>query len=774
MAIMNTLKIYLKRASYCLVLCFFTSATAQVSTPLASAQTWFNATQHARMYDQLPSAIHIDSQRQTIWYVKANADGVHDLWLYRIDDQTHRPVLRASTFATRQAPQPTAGQQQLEQAERERQRDSRRGITAFDVHPNQALVLINWRGQLYLYDLSSKAEPSALLPAAMNARYAEFSPRGNYISFVHNHNLYTLTLADQQLRQHTQSIANHQQFATPEFIAQEEMGRQRGYWWSPDERFIALTEVDERPIPPLNLAGITSPHALQSQRYPRAGQANAKVRLGILRLADQQLDWFDLDRLGDGYLARVKWLPDSQHLSYQWQSRDQKSLQLWLAPVTERLQDNSFAPLATVPHRQLLEETSATWVDLHHNLRFLDDRRHFIWTSTRSGYAHIYLYRTDGSLIRQLSAGDWQVDSVVHVDEASGVVYFTAREQGPLERHLYRISLTTSSPTQPTRLSGSSGVHDVQFSADGRFYLNQFSSPRQPPQLSLHGPTGQRIGWLHEAPAAEHPWVLQGYQWQQPEYGSFTSATGATLTYQLTQPANFNPNQRYPALVIAYGGPRAQRVWQAWGAFEDQYWAQRGYFVLRVDGRGAGGRGVNATQALYHRLGTREVDDQLAAVDWLAQQPYVDAKRIGMYGHSYGGYLSLLASLRSDHGLAAIAAGAPVTDWQLYDTHYTERYLGTPANERMLYQRSSVLQQLANRPLSEPLSAPLLVYHGLADDNVHFLHTSKLLSVLQQRQQPFELMVYPHQGHLFTGTDANAHRMQLLTDFFARHLQNPN
>lgn len=774
MAMMSAIARGLKQASYSLTLLLLSSTLAYATPPLATPQTWFSAQQHARMFSQLPSAMQLDSQRQAVWYVKANNDGVHDLWVYNVELQTHQAVLRASILATIESAQPNLLQRQLDQAERERQRDSRRGITNYDVHPSQALVMINWHGQLYLHELSTDTKPTALLPAAMNARHAEFSPRGNYISFVHNYNLYTLRLADKTLQQHTQSIAAHQQFATPDFIAQEEMGRQRGYWWSPDERFIALTEVDERPIPPLNLAGITSLQGLQNQRYPRAGQANAKVKLGILRLAEQQLDWFDLDRLGDGYLARVNWLPDSERLSYQWQSRDQQSLQLWLAPVTERTKDDSFTPLAAVKHRQLLEETSTSWVDLHDNLRFLDDHRHFIWTSTRSGYSHIYLYRTDGSLIRQLSAGDWQVDRVVHVDEASGVVYYTAREQGPLERHLYRTSLTTSSPTQPTRLSGSSGVHEVQFASDGRFYLNQFSSPRQPPQLSLHGPTGQRIAWLHEAPASEHPWMAQGYQWQPPEFGTITTAEGISLSYQLIKPANFTPDQRYPALVIAYGGPSAQRVWQAWSAFEDQYWAQRGYLVLRVDGRGAGGRGITGSRALFHRLGTREVEDQLAAVDWLAQQRYVDANRIGMYGHSYGGYLSLLASLRPEHGLAAIAAGSPVTDWQLYDTHYTERYLGSPAAERMLYQRSSVLQQLAKRPLSEPLAAPLLVYHGLADDNVHFLHTSKLVSLLQQRQQSFELMVYPQQGHLFTGTDANAHRMQLLTDFFARHLQNLN
>ncbi|MDX1705849.1 S9 family peptidase [Pseudidiomarina sp.] len=702
-----------------------------------------------------PQQLRFAPRGNHISYLKGSVTqpDVYDLWLYSIRDDKHR-LLVAAKELTQDPSQVSAA----EQARRERQRIRADGIVEYHWSPDGQSLLFPLAGQLYLYNIAT-ATTTTLTSSTMSATDARFSPAGSYVSFIHEHNLWLVDLPTTSLRQLTTDGSLDQMYGTAEFVAQEEMKRMTGYWWSPDEQRIALTRVDKTPIATTVRADVSGTGLVQ-QRYPYAGSANALVDLGILTVPDAAekttVTWLNLaEHHGDGYLARVDWVTDSKRLGYQWQNRSQNQLGLYLLDAEQ--------PVAG--HNLVLQESAPTWVNLHDDLIFLNDARHFIWASERSGYKHLYLYRLDGSLIRQLTSGDWMVDQVSRVDETTGYIYFTGRKDTPLERHLYRASMNTSNPSQPTRLSDRDGMHEITFGADARSYIDYFSSSTQPPQVSLHGPTGERISWLHQNQLDNsHPLAPYLTNWQFPEFGHLTAADGQRLYYRLTRPTQFVDNQRYPVIVMVYGGPRAQRVTNSWGHYFSQYLAQQGYVVFQLDNRGSGNRGRQFETGIYRQLAMLEVEDQRRGAEFVRQLPFVDPDRVGVFGHSYGGYLALHLILRADDLFSAAVAGAPVTDWSLYDTHYTERYLGTPQNNAEGYQQASVLTY------SDQLKKPLLIYHGLADDNVLFEHSGKLFKAFQDKALPFEMMAYPGKQHGLSGRATSIHRYQLIADFFARHL----
>lgn len=714
-----------------------------------------------------PQQIKFAPSGHQISYLKGSADApnVQDLWLYDVRQDTHTLIVAAASLIDFE--QPLAAE---EKARRERLRISSRGIIDYFWSPTGDALLLPIRGTLYLYDLTNN-QVRQLTDGAIAATDARFSPQGNFVSYVHDYDLYVIALHTGLTYRVTQRQSATEQYATAEFVAQEEMKRMTGYWWSPDESTLALTRIDLSPVAMQRRVDVYGDRTeLVEQHYPAAGTNNVAIDLGWLRIAEvmrepkdddehadqaPKIHWLQLmQRHEQGYLARVKWLPDSQSISYQWQNRSQNKLTLWQYPLVQG------------EPRLLIEETSTTWVNLHDDLHFMNDSRHFIWASERSGYKHLYLYRTDGSLIRQLTSGDWMIDHLNFVDEITGVIYFSGRRQSPLERHLYRASLNTSAPGQPSQLSTRAGMHTIVFAGDGRSYIDYFSSTRQPPQVSLHGPTGERITWIHENRIDQHH-PLQPYManWSYPEFGQLKADDGQTLHYQVYKPNPLADNQRYPAIVMVYGGPRAQRVTNSWGDYFTQYLVQQGYVVFKLDNRGSGNRGRQFENPIYRQMASVEVADQRVGVQWLAQQPYVNANKIGVFGHSYGGYMALHLIMRAPDLFHAAVAGAPVTDWALYDTHYTERYMGTPQDNEAGYRQANVLTY------ADQLQRPLLVYHGMADDNVLFTHTAKLAHRLQQSLKPFEMMAYPGEAHGIYGREPNIHRYKLIADFFDRHLR---
>jgi dipeptidyl-peptidase-4 len=697
-------------------------------------------------------------------YLRARDDDaqVFDLWAYDIAAGQHRLLVDSRSLVP-------AGEtlSAEEEARRERQRTAAlRGIVDYQWAPDSRALLFPLGGDLYHYDLAKPAGEAVRRLTATEAYEtdAQYSPKGRYVSFIRDQDLYAVEVATGAERRLTTGGGGLISQGVAEFIAQEEMNRDTGYWWSPDERHIAFTRVDESPVAELERFEV---HAdgfrVVRQRYPAAGAANADVQLGILDLESGAVAWADLGRT-DHYLARVNWFPESDQLLVQRQSRNQKRLDLLSVPVSGG------------SGRLLFSEMSDTWVDLQDDLYFLPRRRELLWASERTGHNHLYRYGYDGKLKGAVTAGDWdvlgesQAPAVRGIDEKRGRVYFMATIKTPLERQLYVTSLDSGRPHEPRPLTSQDGWNNVTMSQDAERFLLNYSDPMQPPQLSLHDSAGRRLAWLVENRLdAQHPYAPFLDRHVAPEFGTLPAADGTPLYWQLYKPAGFEPGRRYPAILLVYGGPGVQNVMRRWGerrgSQSAQLFTQRGYVVFTLDNRGAAGRGQAFATPIYRRMGGVEVEDQLKGIEWLKQQPYVDPARVGVFGWSYGGYMTLMLMMQSPGTFAAGVAGAPVTDWRLYDTHYTERYLGMPDENAEGYRQSNALTYAG------ALRDRLLVMHGMADDNVLFTHTTLLIKELVATGRPFEVMPYPGSKHgALSFKETGIHGWNTILDFFDRQL----
>jgi dipeptidyl-peptidase-4 len=383
----------------------------------------------------------------------------------------------------------------------------------------------------------------------------------------------------------------------------------------------------------------------------------------------------------------------------------------------------------------------------------------------------LYLYDYQGRLVRQLTAGNWNVDdfrarAIKAVDEKHRFVYFSATETSPVERQLYRASLDTQNPQNPERISRDAGIHGITMSPDARFYVDNFTSSTQPPQVSLHAADGKLVAQLLENRLdAGHPDAAYLDGNSVPEFGTLTAADGQTLHYRIFKPSHFDPAVRYPAIVDVYGGPGVQRVLDNWtGSSFTQILTRAGYVVFQLDNRGTAFRGTAFQAPIRGRLGEIEVADQVQGARWLGSQSFVDRSRIGVWGWSYGGYMTLMMMFKAPQVFRAGVSGAPVTDWALYDTHYTERYLDRPQDNAAGYAASSVL------PYAKALEGRLLVMHGMADDNVLFQHSTKLFRTLQDLGKPFDVMVYPGAKHGLVRQHDGRHAYATILRFFDENL----
>ena len=656
-----------------------------------------------------------------------------------------------------------------EKARRERQRIAAfSGIVDYQWAPDAQSLLFPLGGQLYLYDLRAGANPVRKLTTGEGfATDPRVSPRGGYVSFVRARNLWLIDLASGREVQITRDGSDTIGNGVAEFVADEEMGRHTGYWWAPDDSAIAFARIDESPVPVQKRYEVYPDRTdVVEQRYPAAGDPNVTITLHVanLRMLERgargaprpgqpAITPVDLGAETDIYLARVTW-HGPERLTFQRQSRDQRRLEL------------IEAELATGRQRTLLTETAATWVPLHDGPRFLADGR-FLWLSERSGYEHLYLHDADGRPLRALTAGEWVVDALLAVDEAAGLAYIAGSRDSPLEKHVYAVPLAGG---EPRRLSVAPGMHEASFSTNAAVFVDLWSNPETPPQTELFRADGSKLATLvaNDPGEASHPYHRYRAAHRPVEFGEFEAGSGETLHYSLVKPAGFDPAKKYPVVVFVYGGPAAQTVTRSWpgraDAFFNQYLAQNGYVVFSLDNRGTPRRGARFGGALYGKQGTVEVQDQVAGIRFLKRQPWVDGERIGVHGWSNGGYLTLMLLAQASDTYACGIAGAPVTDWALYDTHYTERYMDHPAANPDGYRGASVFTHL------DGLRSKLLLVHGMADDNVLFSHSTKLMSELQKRGTPFELMTYPGAKHGLQGADL-LHRYRLSEDFLGRCLR---
>lgn len=698
-----------------------------------------------------------------VLYLKSREDArdVYDLWAYDIGKRRHARLVDAADLETFDAALSAD-----EAARRERQRiASLGGIVEFEISRDGQRVLLPLGGDLYLYDLRAGRAVTRLTRTEAYETDARFSPGGRYASFIRDANLVIIDIATRVEVPITAGATGTISYGVAEFIAQEEMGRSTGYWWSPDESRIAYTRVDESRVPQVERFEIYADRVeVVQQRYPAAGEPNAVVDLFVANVGTPEASatQIDLGADDDIYLARVDWYPDSRSLAVQRQSRDQQTLTLLRADAT------------TGKARELLSERSDTWVELHDELSFIDDRGAFLWASGRTGYRHLYAYSAQGTLLRAVTQGDWMLTAdgggansgraIRGIDRERGLVYFSANLESPLERHMYVTSFRRAET--PRRITRESGWHSVSMSPDTSVFLDTWSDAVQPPRLTLRDARGRTLATLVANELdADHPYAPYAAQHRRPEFGTLRAADGQTMHYSLLKPVRMEAGRRYPVIVEVYGGPGVQRVRQAWGNLFHQLLAQSGYVVFTLDNRGTGLRGEAFETALHRDLGRVETEDQAAGAAFLRTLPYVDADRIGIWGWSYGGYMALNAMTRAPGVFAAGVAGAPVTDWRLYDTHYSERFMGTPAQNAAGYLRSNVMTHAAG------LQDALLIMHGMADDNVLFTHSTALFQRLQQLGKPFAAMPYPGGKHgLIRHADMGPHAYATIKRFFDENL----
>jgi len=698
-----------------------------------------------------------DGTRVTFLRGKPQDQDQMDLWEYNLAENTTRLLVDSTRLGPR-AEELSAAQK----AQRERMRiASLKGIVSYRWAPDSTKLLFPLGGQLYLYDLAAKPDEAvrSLTPKEAEIIDAQVGPSGRYVSFVSRQNLWVVDLKTGLNHRLTSDGKDTIHNGEAEFVAQEEMDRFSGYWWSPTGEWIAFERYDESAVPLVQRFEIQPDRTdVTEQRYPAAGQPNVKVELGLIRPGGGKPRWIDLGKNTDIYLARVNWSADGKSVVFQRQSRDQRRLELVSVDVD------------TLKQTTLLTETSKTWINLNDDLHFLERQPAFVWASERSGYKHLYLYGMDGKEKFALSSGDWQVDKLLAVDEEAGLAYVSGNKDHALDKQVYTLKLDGSNAASPTRVTREDGWHDATFSYDGssavKLFVDAWADPATPTQVSVRKPDGSHLAWIAQNKVeGDHPYAPYLADHIQPEFGTLKADDGQTMWYRLYKPAGFDPAKRYPVVSHFYGGPTAQLANRGFGDLFDQYLAQHGYVVITLDNRGMGRRGRAFSDALHLKLGAVEVADQRKAIEWLATQPWVDAKRVGVFGWSYGGYLSLMMLGKASDIVAAAVSVAPVTDWSLYDTHYTERYMSTPAANADGYSKGSVLTWL------DGMKSPLLLMHGMADDNVLFTNSTQLMSQLQNRGTQFDLMTYPGGKHGMSTPAMKKHVFNTMVRWLDRQLK---
>ncbi len=636
-----------------------------------------------------------------------------------------------------------------EKARRERLRLRGSGIVSYQWNSDGDALLFPLGGDVFYYELGAE-NAVQLLDTPEFETDIRLSPSSNYISFIRDQDIFVKHLASGEETQLTFDGEGAVRNGMAEFVAQEEMARMTGYWWSPDESNIAFTRTDDTRVAVATRNEIYADRVETiEQKYPWAGTDNVEIALGVVNITTGDKTWIDLGNEKDIYLPRVNW-QTSELLTYQWQNRPQTALELRQYDLVNNSQN------------LLLREHSDFWVNLDGNIRFINDGEQFIWASERSGFNHLYLFNRDGSLIRQITSGDWVVDGLQAVDIDEDVIYFTGRKDTVLERHLYKTGLFGE--TEITRISKEAGMHGISFAGDGSRYIDYFSNTTTPPQASLMNLEGERQIWIsHNQVTASHPLAPYWNDLIIPTFGTIKADDGKTdLYYRLYEPAKLDKNEKHPALVFLYGGPGSQQVNNRWGNLFLNYMAQKGYAVITIDNRGSPERGVAFESAIHLRTGDVEIRDQIKAVEVLRNTGYVDPERVGVFGYSYGGYMSLMAMFTAPEYFKAGAAGGSVSDWRLYDTHYTERYMGHPETNEAGYEASSVL------PYAENLQGDLFIYHGMADDNVLFTNSTRVYRKLQEAQIPFWSMDYPGEKHGMRDSRTRIHEKKMLEMFFDR------
>jgi dipeptidyl-peptidase-4 len=615
---------------------------------------------------------------------------------------------------------------------------------------------------LMLLDLGS-GEWSRITETDDVVKSPRFSPDGKWLAYVRGNDLSVREIETGEEKRLTEDGTETLLNGTVSWVYWEEIfGRSdQGYQWSPDSKSIAYLQTDESGVGLMTFVDFEPnvPKVIH-QRYPKTGEANPRVRAGVVALETGKTAWVDLGAYPYEYLARVNWLPDGKRLAVQTLDRQQTKLDLFLADA------------ATGEVSHVMRETDPGWINLHDDLYFLEKQDRFVWASERDGFAHLYLYEMDGTLVRRITDGEWALSAsggvfwarqaVSHIDEEGGWVYFTALEKSSIEKQLYRVRLDG---TGFERISQGDGTHRILFRTDGAYYLDDYSAIDRMPSLELHESDGSGMRTLAEP----RPDLVERFELLPRELFSVSARDGFPMPAMMLKPRDFDPNKKYPVVIYVYGGPSAPTIAHAWsGSAEDYYeqiLADRGYIVFRVDNRSATAISKQLENTILHAgYGDAELNDLLDGVKWLKSQPYVDPERVGIWGWSGGGSFTLLALTKTREFRAGVAVAA-VTDWAYYDTKWAEAYMKRPQDNPEGYASTS------HAARAKELHGRLLLVHGTYDDNVHPQNAWRFADELIDANIMFDMMIYPMRKHGIEDDEAQQHLYSTMLEFWDRNMQ---
>jgi dipeptidyl-peptidase 4 len=617
------------------------------------------------------------------------------------------------------------------------------------LNPSRTAALFAIDDDLYWYEFASN-RAARLTSAAGVEEEASFSPDGQRVAFVRSHNLFVVDVAARREQALTSDGSSEILNGKLDWLYQEEIygrGRFRAYWWSPDSQRIAFLQLNERPVPEYTVVDhIPYRPELEVTDYPKAGDANPTVKLGLAPAAGGAASWVDLSAYASSefLIVNVGWSPARSQLVFQAQDREQT----WL--------DLNVADPASGKPRRVLRETTKAWVNENGNPVWLKDGS-FLWFSERSGFKHLYHYRADGTQVRQITSGGWDVRSLYGVNESAGAVYFSSGARRHIDTDVYRIGLDGSSLT---RLSRTDGTHAANFNPAFTRYVDRWSDIATPAQVRLHAADGSELRVI----SGNRVQALGEFALSTPEFVEIKARDGFPLDGMIIRPPNFDPSRRYPVYQLTYAGPTAASVRNQWGGSTylfHQLLAQHDIVVWILDNRSAGGRGAESQWPVYGNFGEPELRDLEDGIEWLKHQPYIDSSRIVLSGWSFGGFMTAYALTHSTSWSGGVV-GAPVTDWRDYDSVYTERYMKTPAHNPEGYRKSAPRFAAAN------LHGRMLLLHGSMDDNVHMQNSVQFIYELQRAGKSFEMMLYPRSRHGIADPRLNLHLQRTIFDFVMR------
>ena len=621
----------------------------------------------------------------------------------------------------------------------------------YQFNNEETALLLNWQSDLFYYRLGS--DKAVRVTSNPDEEVGEtFSPDDRLVGFVRNNDMYVYDIAAGSERRLTKDGGPKILNGRLDWVYQEELygrGNFEAYWWSPDSTKLAYLRFDENPVHEFTVVDhIPYPQAIEITPYPRAGEPNPIVKLGVIRAAGGETQWVDTTKYEpkDFLVVRVAWTPDSSKVVYQAQDRVQSFLDLNFAGSEDGKSVTAF------------RETSKAWVEVIDNPALLKDGT-FLWLSGRTGWTHLYHYDASGKLLRQVTDGKWEIRSLDSFDEAQGLVYFSATEHSHIAPQTYRVKIDG---TGFTRLSNTEGTHKASFNPTRTLYIDQLSDINTPTQTRLHDTSGKLVRVIEENKVE----ALKQYKLGSAELLKVKTRDGFEMEAMMIKPPDFDPKKKYPVLEFTYSGPHSPSVKNLWGGTSymwHQLMAQKGYIIWICDNRTASGKGLESEWPLFKEFGRTELRDLEDGIAWLKTQPYVDGDRIGLWGWSYGGFMTSYALTHSKTFKMGIAGGT-VADQRDYDTIYTERYLLTPQRNPEGYRNSSP------RFFAGDLHGKLLLIHGAMDDNVHVQNTIQFAYELQKAGKPFQMMLYPKSRHGVTEPLLLTHMRQMMTDFVLANL----